>query len=83
MILETTSLGLCGLVYPSHTGKLCERRRGLKRGACEGSCTGAATMQQTLILFHNGELNLLLPDSGCPLQSGTGHGLPGLAWGLC
>ena len=29
------------------------------------------------ILFLNGELDLLLPDSGCPLQVGTGHGLSG------
>jgi hypothetical protein len=25
-------------------------------------------------LFSDGELNHLLPGSGCPLQSGTGHG---------
>ena len=33
------------------------------------------------ILFRNGELNLLWPDIGCPLQAGTGHGLPELAPG--
>ena len=31
----------------------------------------------------NGELNPIRPDSGCPLQAGTGHGLPGRAPGLC
>jgi hypothetical protein len=35
------------------------------------------------ILFLNGELNLLWPVSGCPLQAGTGHGLPGQAPGRC
>ena len=35
------------------------------------------------ILFHNGELNLFLQDSGCPLQEGTGKGLPGRAPGRC
>jgi hypothetical protein len=35
------------------------------------------------ILFRNGDLNLLLPGSGCPLQAGTGHGLPGRALGRC
>jgi hypothetical protein len=35
------------------------------------------------ILFCNGELNLLLPGSGCSLQAGTGHGLPGQTRGLC
>ena len=33
------------------------------------------------ILFRIGGLNLLSPDSGCPLQTGTGHGLPGRAPG--
>ena len=32
-------------------------------------------------LFPNVELNLLSPGSGCQLQSGTGHGLPGQAQG--
>jgi hypothetical protein len=32
---------------------------------------------------NNGELNLLLPDSGCPLQAGTGDGLSGRALGRC
>jgi len=35
------------------------------------------------ILFVNGELNLLTPDSGCPIQPGTGHGLSGQALGQC
>jgi hypothetical protein len=35
------------------------------------------------ILFSNGELNLLWPDGGCPLQTGTGHGWPGQAPGRC
>ena len=35
------------------------------------------------ILFRNGELNLLWPDSGCPLQAGTGHGRPGRVPGRC
>jgi hypothetical protein len=30
-------------------------------------------------MFRNGELNLLLPGSGCPLQAGTGHGRSGRA----
>ena len=34
-------------------------------------------------LFPNAELNLLSPGSGCPLQAGTGHGLPGRAPGRC
>ncbi len=34
-------------------------------------------------LFPNAELNLLSPDSGCPLQSGTGHGRPGRVPGRC
>ncbi len=32
-------------------------------------------------LFPNVELNLLSQGSGCPLQAGTGHGLPGRAPG--
>ena len=32
-------------------------------------------------LFPNAELNLLSQGSGCPLQAGTGHGLPGRALG--
>jgi hypothetical protein len=35
------------------------------------------------ILFRNGELTLLLPGSGCPLQAGTGHGRPGRTPGRC
>ncbi len=31
----------------------------------------------------NAGLNLLRPDSGCPLRAGTGHGLPGRAPGRC
>ncbi len=34
-------------------------------------------------LFPNAELNLLSPGSGCPLQTGTGHGWPGRAPGRC
>jgi hypothetical protein len=37
----------------------------------------------TRILFRNGELNLLLPGSGCPLQTGTGHGRSGRTPGRC
>jgi hypothetical protein len=33
------------------------------------------------ILFRNGELSLLSPGSGCPLQVGAGHGRPGRAPG--
>ena len=33
------------------------------------------------ILFRNGELNLLWPDCGCPLQAGTEHGWSGRAPG--
>jgi hypothetical protein len=33
--------------------------------------------------FRNGELNLLSPGSGCPLQVGAGHGRPGRAPGRC
>jgi hypothetical protein len=35
------------------------------------------------ILFLNGELNFLLPGSGCQLQAGTGHGRSGRAPGRC
>ncbi len=38
---------------------------------------------QWKILFRIGELNLLLPDSGCPLQAGTGHGRPSRTPGRC
>ncbi len=31
----------------------------------------------------NAGLNLLRPDSGCPLRAGTGHGRPGRAPGRC
>ncbi len=31
-------------------GRLCERRKGRKRGSPEGSCTGAATMPQSTTL---------------------------------
>jgi hypothetical protein len=40
-------------------------------------------IRPTIILFRNGELNLLWPGSGCPLQAGTGHGRPGRAPGRC
>jgi hypothetical protein len=41
------------------------------------------TSSRAKILFPNGELNLLSPGSGCPLQAGTGHGRPGRAPGRC
>ena len=36
-----------------------------------------------ILLFRNGELKVRLPDSGCPLQPGTGHGQRGRAPGRC
>jgi hypothetical protein len=44
---------------------------------------GGRALAEGKILFRNGELNLLLPGSGCPLQAGTGHGRPGQAPGRC
>jgi hypothetical protein len=46
--------------------------------------TGVSIAHNLLfVLFHNGELNLLLPGSGCPLQTGTGQGRSRRAPGRC
>jgi hypothetical protein len=75
ILLITLTQSLSTLPPPNKSGRVL-RSRGNAAMQTKGQTKGKT-------LFPNAELNLLSPGSGCPLQAGTGHGLPGRAPGRC
>jgi hypothetical protein len=76
------SMPNCNLVEQSQTYKVPGTGGNIVSiGSGTYTPTAANHAQSVKNLFPNGELNLLSPGSGCPLQAGTGHGRPGRAPG--